>query len=135
MLVRWPGKVEPEVTSEHISAFWDILPTFCDMAQVEAPDNIDGISFLPELLGKEQKKHDHLYWEFNVQGGKQAVRKGNWKAVRLEIFDPSKAKIELYDLEKDPGEKFDVSQENPDIIANMKAIMDKEHVHNPVFPL
>ena len=64
LLVRWPGKVEAGSTSNHISAHWDLFPTFCELAGTNPPEGLDGISFLPTLLGKEQEKHEHLYWEF-----------------------------------------------------------------------
>src|SRR5690606_39676492 len=68
---------------------WDVMPTLAEVANAPLESPVDGISFLPELLGQEQKKHDHLYWEFHEQGGKQAVRKGNWKAVLLRRFERS----------------------------------------------
>ena len=85
MIVKWPLKVKAGTISGHISAFWDVLPTFADIAGAEVPENIDGISFLPELLGKKQKQHEYLYWEFHEQGGRQAVRMSRWKAVRLNV--------------------------------------------------
>ncbi len=85
MIVKWPLKVKAGTISGHISAFWDVLPTFADIAGSEVPENIDGISFLPELLGKKQKQHEYLYWEFHEQGGRQAVRMSRWKAVRLNV--------------------------------------------------
>lgn len=134
MIVWWPNKVEPGTTSSHISAFWDVMPTFAELAGFSAPENIDGISFLPALMGQEQKQHDHLYWEFHEQGGKQAVRKGNWKLVKLDVFDESKTRLELYDLASDPAEQSDVSEEHPDIVSDLHAIMDMEHSHNDDFP-
>ena len=67
LIVRWPGKVKEGSVSDHISAFWDVLPTICDIAKIDKPLNIDGISFLPELLGEKQQSHDFLYWEFQYQ--------------------------------------------------------------------
>jgi arylsulfatase A-like enzyme len=135
MIARWTGTIEPGTESTHVSAFWDIMPTFADIAGVEAPDNIDGISFLPALLGKDnQVKHDHLYWEFHSQGGKQAVRKKQWKAVRLNCWDPSKTATELYNLESDPEEQNDLAEEYPEIVEEMIKIMDEEHVENEDFP-
>ena len=85
--IRWPGKVAKGSKSDHVSAFWDMIPTFAEITGAEPPENIDGISFLPELLGEtdKQKKHDYLYWEFHEQEGKQAVRWGNWKGLRLDV--------------------------------------------------
>ena len=92
-----------------MSAFWDIMPTFAEITGAEIPEGTDGISFLPELLGKKQKKHDYLYWEFHEQGGKMAVRMGNWKAVKLNIDKIPQGATELYDLSTDIGETTDVA--------------------------
>jgi arylsulfatase A-like enzyme len=134
MLVKWANQIQAGSTSNHISAFWDMMPTLADIADVSSPDNIDGISFLPALKGEEQKAHDYLYWEFHAQGGKQAIRKGNWKLVKLNVYDASKTKIELYNLENDPSEQQDVSEKHPDILKEMTELLKKEHIHNPDFP-
>jgi len=100
-IVRLPGTIQPGSVTGHISAFWDFLPTACEVAGVDIPDGIDGISYLPVLTGKKQPEHDYLYWEFyGGQGKKQAVRMGNWKAVRLNVFEDPDGPIELYDLER-----------------------------------
>lgn len=85
MIAKWPNKIEPGSKTTHLSAFWDIFPTFMEIVGGENPDDLDGISFLPTLYGKEEKQiqHDYLYWEFHEKGGRQAVRKGNWKAVKI----------------------------------------------------
>ena len=84
MIVSWPDHIKGGRTSAHISAFWDVLPTMAELAGIEPPV-CDGLSFLPELIGGEQAKHEFLYWEFHEQGGKQAVRVGNWKGLRLNV--------------------------------------------------
>lgn len=134
MIAYWPGTIKPGQTSEHLSAFWDFLPTACDVAGIEKPGNIDGISFLPELLGKKQPSHDNLYWEFHEQGGKQALRKEYWKLMKLNLLNEEQVKIELYNLEDDPAEENDLSKEHPEIVAEMTAIMDREHVPSEEFP-
>lgn len=134
MIVKWANTIEPGSKSEHISAFWDVMPTFADIAGTSTPLNIDGVSFLPELLGEKQKTHEHLYWEFHRQGGKQAIRKGKWKLVKLNVFDVEKTALELYNLETDPSEKQDVSQKYPEIVAELENIIMKEHIHNTDFP-
>ena len=134
MVVSWPEKIEKNTKSDHISAFWDILPTFAEISGADKPNNIDGISFLPELLGQEQQKHDHLYWEFHEQGGKKAVRMGKWKAVKLNCFNESKTTFELYDLSTDPSEENNVAADNPKIAKEMMKIMENEHIENEDFP-
>ena len=135
MIAYWPGTIKPGKVSNHISAFWDVLPTLAEIAGAKTPKKTDGISFLPELLGKKQRKHDNLYWEFNEQGGKQAAIQGNWKLVKLDLFKPGKTRIELYNLEKDPTEQNNVAEQYPDIVENMKAILVGEHVDDKNFPL
>jgi arylsulfatase A-like enzyme len=134
MIVRWPGKVKENTVSDHISAFWDIMPTLAEIAGTEAPRDIDGISFLPELLGKEQKGHDYLYWEFHEQGGKAAVRMGNWKAVKLNADKGITEPVELYDLSSDEGETENVAGSNPDVVSRMIAKMKEAHTASEVFP-
>ncbi|MBT6764169.1 MAG: arylsulfatase, partial [Prolixibacteraceae bacterium] len=58
LIARWPGKITGGTISEHVSAFWDVLPTFCEIAGIHSPENIDGISFLPALLNQNQNEHD-----------------------------------------------------------------------------
>jgi arylsulfatase A-like enzyme len=97
--------------------------------------NIDGISFLPTLLGKKnQKEHDYLYWEFHEQGGKIGLRMGNWKAVKLNVDKNPKGPIELYNLSEDPGETTDLSASNPDIVIKIEALIDAARTKSDVFP-
>ncbi len=134
MLVRWPGKVKEGSKIDHISAFWDIMPTFAEITGAKIPETIDGISFLPALLGKKQKQHDYLYWEFHEQGGKMAVRMGNWKAVKLNIDKTPQNPTELYNLLTDVGETNDVASSNPEIVNKMEMIMKQAHTKSDVFP-
>ena len=86
MIARWPGRIEPGTTSDLPSAFWDVMPTLAEAAGCEVPEGIDGISFMPALLGRDdQREHEFLYWEFTGYGGQQALRMGDWKAVRQNI--------------------------------------------------
>jgi arylsulfatase A-like enzyme len=124
-VVSWPGKIKSNSVSDHISAFYDFLPTFCDLLSISKPKT-DGISFLPEWLGKKQKKHDFLYWEFPETGGQQAIRMGNWKAVRTELHKGI-IKTQLYDLNTDLKEQKDVSLENPEVLAKIEEIFLREH--------
>jgi arylsulfatase A-like enzyme len=83
---------------------------------------------------KSQPEHKFLYWEFHEEGGKQAVRMGRWKGVRLKVFSNSNAPILLYDLETDLKETNDIAAKNPAIANEIKAIMQQSHVENDVFP-
>jgi arylsulfatase A len=134
LLVRWPGKVKAASESDHISAFWDILPTLAEVAGAEPVKGIDGISFLPELLGNEQKQHDYLYWEFHEQGGKAAVRMGNWKAVKRDIEKIPHGKTELYDLQNDIGEMSDIASQHKEIVHVLDSIIELAHVKSEDFP-
>ncbi|SFZ89476.1 Arylsulfatase A [Flaviramulus basaltis] len=135
MIASWPGKIDPNTTSDHISAFWDVFPTFCNIIGADLPNNIDGISFLPTLLRdtRTQKKHEYLYWEFHEKGGRQAVRKGNWKAVKYNVLADPNAPLELYDLSKDVGEQYDVSTEHMDIVKEMESIFKTARTNSDVF--
>jgi len=114
----WPGKISPGSQSSEPLAFYDFLPTACEVAGVKPPKDTDGVSFLPTLFGNpdEQTHHDYLYWKY---GKKEAVRQGEWKAVRLA---PDRH-IELYDLNADIGESQDVADRHPDIVARLEAAM------------
>jgi len=124
-IARWPGRIAAGSGTNHVSAFWDFLPTCCDLAGVTPPEGIDGISILPTLLGKpeEQKKHPYLYWEFHEQGKKQAVRMGDWKAVRLNVAKNPNSPIELYNLKDDLGEEHNASDQHPEITQQIADIM------------
>ena len=135
MIAYWPETIKPGQTSDHISGFWDFLPTACDVAGIEAPANIDGISFLPELMGEEQPEHEAMYWEFISQGGKQAVRKDNWKLVKLDVLDPQKTRMELYNLETDRAEENDVSEKYPEVLAEMEKLLETERIESEEFTL
>lgn len=127
LIARWPGRIEAGSESDHVSAFWDMMPTFADVVGVEAPAGIDGISFLPALLGEEgQGVHEYLYWEYHGRfRGQQAVRLGNWKGVRLGGHDDPDAPIELYDLSVDRGEVDDVAAEHPAVVARIWEVMER----------
>lgn len=130
MIASWPEKIKAGTQTEHISAFWDVLPTICEITNTPKPKDIDGISFLPTLSGEQkQQEHQYLYWEFPELGGEQAVRMGDWKAIRKNI-KKGNLEIELYNLKSDIQELNDVSDEHPDIIEKMSRIMENEHVRS-----
>jgi len=134
MIAKWPTKITPGSTTDHTSAFWDVMPTLANIVGAEVNENIDGISFLPTLLGnKEQKQHDYLYWEFHEKGGRIAVRKGNWKGVKYNVLNDSDANIELYDLSIDPGETNNLASEKPEIVKELTTIMKEARTESEVF--
>jgi arylsulfatase A-like enzyme len=136
MIVSWPGKTKPNSKTDHISAFWDIFPTFTDILKTENPKNLDGISMLPVLLddAKNQKEHDYLYWEFHERGGRQAIRKGQWKAVKYNVFKNPDAPFELYNLSEDLSEEHNVANDHPDVLEEMENILKEARTPSNVFP-
>lgn len=137
-IARWPGRVPAGEVNDHICAFYDLMPTFCDIAGIKNyekkyrnkekdVDYFDGISFAPTLLGKKkQKQHDFLYWEFN-ETNQIAVRMGDWKLI------VKKGKPSLYNLKTDIHEDNDIALQHPDIVEKMKAIIFEQHTPNPYF--
>jgi arylsulfatase A-like enzyme len=133
-IVKWPGTISKNVVSNHPSAFWDILPTISDIISVNLePKATDGISILPTLLQKEtQPKHDYLYWEFHENPTtNQAIRKENWKAVRMNPDGP----IELYNLALDVGEKINVADKHPEVVTEMKGLFASARTPNPIWKI
>lgn len=135
MMIKWPGKIQPGSKTDLVSAFWDVFPTFSEAAGLEVPENIDGISFLPTLLNKkeEQKEHEYLYWEFHEKGGRQAVRKGKWKAVKYNVLKHPNAAIKLYDISTDLGEKHNVAKEHPEVVKDMERILKEARTPSEIF--
>jgi arylsulfatase A len=138
LIARWPGRIAPGTVSHHISAFWDFMPTFCELAGIEIPEgHTDGISMLPSLLGENdnQEAHDYLYWEIHFWMKHQAARKGDWKAVRNNLERDPDAPVELYNLSDDPGERFDLAEKYPEVVKEMAGIMQNARVEDPNWPL
>ena len=137
MIARWPGKIEAGSVNDHISAFWDFLPTCCELVDVEAPEGIDGISMVPTLLGRpgEQRQHECLYWEFHEQGKRQAVRMGDWKGVRQNVAKNPDGPIELYNLKNDIGETRNVAARHPGIVAKIETYMKSGRTPSEDWPL
>ncbi len=127
MIAHWPGQIKAGSSTDHISAFWDVLPTIAELVNGEIPRKVDGLSFLPTLLGNDvQQRHESLYWEFPSYNGQQAVRYGNWKGIRKDIFDGNTT-IELYNLMEDPTESNDLSGTNLQIVSEIEEIMRQNH--------
>ncbi len=135
MIASWPGKIKANTRTDHISAFWDVFPTFGAIVDAKMPTNIDGVSFLLTLLNntKKQKNHEYLYWEFHEKGGRQAVRMGNWKAVKYNVLNQPNAPLELYDITKDIKEGNDLAKEHPEIVQEMEKIFEEARTPSSVF--
>jgi arylsulfatase A-like enzyme len=127
-IVRWPGHVAPGKTSDQITWFPDVMPTLAELAKVDASKlpKHDGLSIVPTLLGHpdQQKQPAYLYWEFYEQGSKQAVRDGDWKAIRMPMLT---GKTALYDLKNDPSEQNDVAADHADVVKHMEKLMAEAH--------
>ena len=125
----WPGTINAGSRTNHISAFWDFAPTTLELAGLEIPDEMDGISYLPTLVGQPdaQTQHNYLYWEINLDGGRQAVRYAKWKAVRLNVRNSPDGEMELYDILKDPGETTNLAKQYPTVVAQIDAFMREAH--------
>lgn len=136
LIAHWPNHIAAGSVSDHIGAFWDIMPTLVELTGAPRPHYTDGISLLPTLLGQgDQQQHGYLYWEFHEGGGRQAVRIGNWKGVRLNVKEAPDGPIALYDLQADPAETTDVAAARPEIAKQLAERMEKAHHESAVFPL
>jgi arylsulfatase A len=131
LIARWPGRIGPQRTTESIVSFWDILPTFAELAGTRVPSGLDGRSFAPVFNGTTMQGPPYLYWEFHENCFAQAVRIGNWKGVRRDVGQP----IELYDLTTDIGEKNDIATKHPEWVKRMEETMRTARVDNPNFPI
>ena len=134
-ITSWPDAIKPGQTSDHPSAFWDFLPTVCKLTESPVPKNIQGISFAPTLLGKgEQKKHGHLYWEFQEKAGRRAIQQGDWKLVQYNLSKPNKLTTELFNLAEDIGENKDLSKAHPEKLAELLKLIETARVPSELFP-
>ena len=134
-IMEWRGTISAGVKSEFPSAFWDFMPTFVHLTHQTKTwkQTTDGISILPTLTGKgHQQYHKYLYWEFHEEGGRQAVRQGDWKLIKQKIKSGNPT-FELYNLKNDPFEKRDLSAENKEIVRKLKKRMDKAHTPSEMF--
>ena len=88
-IVRWPGFVKPNTTSNALLTLADVLPTFLEASETEIPKNIDGKSFLNILKGDNEKIHNYIYGvatKQNVRNGKvfptRMVKTNEFKFIR-----------------------------------------------------
>ena len=130
LLARWPGKIKAGSESNLVSAHWDMLPTFCELAGANVPNLIDGISMVPTLMGEPEKQqpHEYLYWEFYERGGNRAVRFGNWKAVQLNLHKNLNSPIEIYHLPDDLAEANNVADKNPEQVKKAREFFKDAHI-------
>jgi arylsulfatase A-like enzyme len=136
LIARWPGKIKPGGTTDHVCAFWDFMVTMSEVAGISPPQQTDGVSFLPTLIGeaaagKPQQNHEFLYWEFHERGFQQAARMGKWKGVLLTRG----GKLELYDLENDIGEQHNVADSHAEVVARITEYLKTARSENPDWPI
>ena len=124
-IARWPGQIAPGSRTDHQAAFWDVMPTFAELGGADAvlPEEIDGITFLPTLLGNQeaQAQHEELYWAFYERGSGRALRRGQWKLIEQPLHSP----LRLYDVASDPGEEHDLATEHPDLVLELAERMER----------
>lgn len=132
-MIAWcPDKINAGVKTNHISAFWDVMPTLSELTKVTLPQAGDGISFLPTLFSQEgQKQHEYLYWEFHEMNGREALRSGKWKLIRQSVV--GETILELYDLDKDIHEDHNLASSEPEKVAQLTLLMDNARTESPLF--
>ncbi|WP_243739361.1 arylsulfatase [Flavicella sediminum] len=131
MLAYWPSKIKAGSTTALPSAFWDVMATASELTKQPLPEQCDGVSFLPTLLGKveEQKNAAYLYWKYtDWRATKEAIRIGDFKGVLIHHNAVKKAPakvapFELYDLSKDLGEENNIAVKNPKMVSKMLGII------------
>jgi arylsulfatase A-like enzyme len=134
MIAYCPSWIKAGTETDFPCAFWAVMPTFAELFHVRLPVATDGISFLPTLTGKgKQKRHSYFYWEFHEEGGKIAIRMGDWKGIKLDYGQHPEAPMLLFDLTKDIHEDYNIAPEHPDIVKKMEAVIQLERIESDVF--
>ncbi len=129
-IARWPGRIRAGSVSDHAGYFGDLMAAAAELAGAKTPPGTQSVSFVPALLGESERqaRHDFLYWEFYEQGSRQAVRQGDWKAIRQPMLS---GRTELYDLARVPGEAKDLAKDNPEVVRKLEKLMDEAHEPHP----
>lgn len=127
-IAAWKGHITPRLEKKQTAAYWDLMPTLEAVAGVPVTKGMDGLSILPLLTNKPQQQHPFYYWEFHESGGRQAVRLGHWKGVKLNVSTVADPSLELYDLDKDPAEKNNLAAQHPGVVKQLEDIIQREHV-------
>jgi arylsulfatase A-like enzyme len=130
-LARWPARIRAGKAVDFPWAFWDVLPTFAELAGAPVPPGLDGMSIAPTLLGETQKPHEHFYWEFHEGGFSQAVRMGPWKGIRKALDSP----VELYNLDEDLHESRNLAEDRPDIVREISRLMRESRTESEFWPV
>ena len=134
-ITSWPASIKPGQTSGHPSAFWDFLPTVCEITGQPLPENIQGISLVPTLTGTgDQQKHPHLYWEFHEKDGRRAIRQGDWKLVQYTLKKPDETTTELFNIANDISEKNNLSKEHPEKLTELLALIETARTPGKLSP-
>ncbi len=134
MIARWPEKIKAGSRSEHMGAFYDLLPTLAEMTGQSLSVPTDGLSFLPALSGEgNQQTHEYLYWEFHERNGRQAIRKGDWKLVKYDVLNED-CKTELFHLSDDPEEKTDLAEKHPEMASELENLLMNARTPSEIFP-
>lgn len=133
-IVYWKDMIKGGSVSDHVSAFWDFMPTMCDVIGAQKPQGIDGMSYFNTLTGTlKQKSHDYLYFEFHEMGGRQAVIKDNWKLIKLNAKTPENSYYELYNLSADPTEQHNMAAQQSEKVEELNAIMRDARTENKIW--
>jgi arylsulfatase A len=131
MIASWPGTIPAGRVSDYAAAHWDMLPTLAELGGAAAPPSLDGVSITRALKGAPQPAHEFLYWEFHERGFQQAVRMGDWKAVRLARDRP----LELYNLKTDRAETTDLAAKQPAIVERIEKYLATARTESPIWPI
>lgn len=125
MIAAWPGMIAPGSTTDHVSAFWDVMPTLADLVGTDLVAEVNGVSFLSVLIGQDPPTPSEMYWEYHGRGwnGAQAARIGPWKGVRLGGHDNPAAPVSVYHLDSDPGELTNLADVHPEVAQDLLSLM------------